>query len=196
MDAFTVNVRSNASTMVQELLSAKWDMPQATARALNRMAEQALVKSARQVRDAGYNLKISEIKKALRVARANQGQLKSAVIATGKPIPLIAYGARQVANGVSVNVLNGRKVIAEAFIATMPSGHKGVFVRKPGAKHKKVGVGANASWHALPIRQLYGPSIPDGMANDKVREAIMALIEEKFPQLLDHELKWAQRRGM
>ena len=99
MDAFTVNVRSNASTMVQELLSAKWEMPQATARALNRMAEQALVKSARQVRDAGYNLKISEIKKALRVARANQGQLKSAVIATGKPIPLIAYGARQVATG-------------------------------------------------------------------------------------------------
>lgn len=195
MEGFSVNVRSNAHTLITELLSAADDMPQATVRALNKMADQVKVQSAREVRDAGYTLKVSEIKRAMKVLRAAPGNMRATVVASGKPIPLINYGARQTAKGVSVSVLKGRKVIAGAFIATMPSGHKGVFVREPGAKHKKVGKGSQASWHALPIRELYGPSIPDGLANKAVQAALLSLIEDKFPKLLEHEQAWLARRG-
>jgi len=192
---FSVNVRSNADNVVMELLSAAREMPDAMVRALNKMADQVKVASAREVRAAGYNIKVGEIKKGIRVRRATKSEMRAAVVATGKPVPLIQYSARQTAKGVSVSVLKGRKVIAGAFIATMPSGHRGVYVREPGAKHKKVGQGTKAAWHALPIRELYGPSIPSGMANAAVQAALQRFIADKFPTLLEHEHEWLRRRA-
>jgi hypothetical protein len=194
MSGFTVNVNTNAGNVVMELLSAAQSMPEATVRALNKMADQTKVASAREVRAVGYNMKIGEIKKGIKVRKATKSELRASVIASGKPIPLIQYSARETAKGVSVSVLKGRKVIAGAFIATMPSGHKGVFVREPGAKHKKVGQGKSASWHALPIKELYGPSIPSGMANDAVQSALQRFISERFPALLEHEHEWLSRK--
>lgn len=53
------------------------------------------------------------------------------LIGKAKPIPLIAFNARQTGRGVSVEVTKGRRlVVAHAFIATMASGHKGVFLRR------------------------------------------------------------------
>jgi hypothetical protein len=195
MAGFSVNVRSNVDVLTMELLASARDMrDQATVRALNKMGDQVKVAAARSVRDAGYNLKIGDIKKALKVVKATQGNLRATVVASGKPIPLILYGARATAKGVTVSVLKGRKVIAGAFIATMPGGHKGVFVREPNARHKKVARGGKPAWNALPIRELYGPSIPDGMANAAVQEALMALIADKFPGILEHEHEWLRRK--
>ena len=54
-----------------------------------------------------------------------------ALVAKSKPIPLIAFGARQVGSGVSVEVTKGkRSIVRGAFIATMQSGHRGVFMRQ------------------------------------------------------------------
>lgn len=192
---FSTNVRTNADSVVMELLGAAQETPEAVMRALNKMAEQGKVAGAREVRAAGYNLKIGAIKKGIKVRRATKSELRASVIATGKPVPLIEYGARQTAKGVSVSVLKGRKVIAGAFIATMPSGHSGVFVREQGAKHKKVGQGKQASWHALPIKELFGPSVPDGMGNKAVQVALQRLFTEKFPTLLEHEHQWLSKRG-
>ena len=192
---FTTNVRTNADSVIMDLLSAAQETPDAVVRALNKMADQGKVASAREVRSAGYNLKVGTIKKGIRVKRATKSELRATIIATGKPIPLIEYGARQVAKGVSVNVLKGRKVIAGAFIATMPSGHKGVFVREDGAKHKKVGQGKQASWHPLPIRELFGPSVLDGMGSKAVQAALQQLFKAKFPALLEHEHQWLSKRA-
>jgi hypothetical protein len=194
MSGFSVNVRSNADKAIFDLLSAASEVPEATVRALNKMADQVKVSASREIRAAGYGLKAADIKKALKVRRASKDNLTATVVASGRPLPLMQYGARQTSKGVSVNVSKGRKVIAEAFIATMPSGHKGVFVREPGARHKKVGQGKQASWHALPIRELFGPSVPGVLSNDAIQGAIQSLIMEKFPKLLDHEQKWASRR--
>lgn len=191
---FSVNVRSNADSVVADLLFAAREMPEATMRALNKIGSQAVVATSREVRAAGYNLKIGEIKRGIKLIRATKSSLKASVVATGRPVPLIQYSARQTAKGVSVSVLRGRKVIAGAFIATMPSGHKGVFVREDNARAKKVGQGGKAKWHALPIRELFGPSIPDGMANKVVQEALQQMVVERFPKLLAHEQAWLTRR--
>jgi hypothetical protein len=54
-----------------------------------------------------------------------------ALVAKAKPIPLMSFGARQTKTGVSVEVTKGkRSIIRHAFLATMQSGHKGVFMRE------------------------------------------------------------------
>lgn len=196
MEGLSVNVRHNADLVAMEFMAAAQEMRDtAMVRALNKMADQVKVASAREVRAAGYGLKISTIKAGIRVKRASQGNLKAAVIASGRPIPLIQYSARETSKGVTVNVQKGRKLIAGAFIATMPSGHRGVFVREEGGKHKRVKKGGKVSWHQLPIRELFGPSVPDGLANKAVQDALQQLITEKFPDILEHEHSWLRRRA-
>lgn len=190
-----VGLSTNANLIGLEFTQAARDMQQqAAARALNKMADQAKTAAAREVRSAGYNLKASVIKAQMRVKRATPGQLTASVVASGRPIPLIQYGARQTGRGVSVSVQKGRKVIAGAFIATMRSGHVGVYVRESGGKHVKVKKGGKASWHELPIRQLFGPSVPDALANKAVQDALQTLVAEKLPRLIEHEHAWLRKK--
>lgn len=187
--AVTFNVRGGMDSVIADLGKQKRAVIDvALPRALNKMVDQVKTGSARSMRDAGYNLKVSDIKKGLTIIRANSGRLVATVRASGRPIPLVAYGARATAKGVSVSVLHGRKVVSHAFIATMPSGHKGVYVRV-GTQHKKVHKKGGVVWSGLPIKELFGPSVPDGLANAAVQEALQRLVQEKFPDILRQQLK-------
>ncbi len=185
---------SNVNDVIAELNAAAAETRPAVVRALNKTMDRVKVRAAREVRDAGYKLKISDIKPAIRINRASSGRLRADAIASGRPIPLIKYNAKQAGDGVSVDVLNGRKVIAHAFIGTAPNGSKQVFVREPGAVHKKVIKNGKVQWSGLPIRKLYGPSIPDSLANKAVAEAIIQLIGDRFPAILEHEHAWLVKR--
>jgi hypothetical protein len=91
-----------------------------------------------------------------------------------------------------VDVLNGRKVIAHAFLAKDTNGNVQAFVRQPNAKHKKSS--KTGKWTQLPIRKLWGPSIPDALANKAVERALVAMIVERFPAILAHEHAWLAKR--
>ena len=187
--AITFNVRGSMDSVIADLRKVQREVIDvAVPRTLNKVADQVKTAAAREMRAAGYNLKISEIKKGLKVTRAAPGRLNAAVRAAGRPIPLINFAGRATAKGVSVNVLHGRKVLTEAFIATMPNGHKGIYVRV-GKRHQKVSKKGTPIWSGLPIKQLYGPSIPDGLANQIVQEALQRLVEEKFPEILRQQIK-------
>ena len=187
-----VNVKSNANSVAMELRAAGVEMRErAVVSALNKTVQQARTAASREIRAAGYNVKASEIKKALRMARASSGRLFASLIASGRPIPLMAFGARGTRKGVSVNVLNGRKVLDGAFIAKMRNGKTGVFVRE-GARQKRTK--AN-KWADLPIKHLFGPSIPAAMANAKVQAALVSLMNDKFPQILTQEAKFFSQRS-
>jgi hypothetical protein len=186
--------KTNVADVIAQLDAAASDARPAVVRALNRIIAKVKVRGARYVRAAGYKLKISDIKGAIRLDRASGSRLKASAIASGRPIPLIKYNARQVGTGVSVDVLNGRKTIAHAFVANTANGSKQVFVRRPDAKHRKVVKGGKARWSALPINKKYGPSIPDALANKAVERALVELIEQDFPATLAHEHEWLRRR--
>jgi hypothetical protein len=47
----------------------------------------------------------------------------------------------------------------------------------------------------LPIRELYGPSIPDALTNDAVQKALAQTIARKYPAILAHELAWLEGKG-
>ena len=193
-EGFTVDVRSNADKVAADFLAGAREMRDlAVMRALNKAVDQGKVATARSVRDdGGYKIKVSTIKAQIKVKKASQGSLRAAIIAKGKPIPLINYGARQTSKGVTVSVQKGRRLIPGAFIATMQGGHVGVFVHDTRKQqvHKKV----RGSWHQLPIRELYGPSVPDGMANKDVQAAVMTYIDANFPRILKHESEWLRRK--
>lgn len=183
------------SAIIKEAERLKKDVAdKATVRSLNKVAAQVKTNAARGIKSAGYNLKVSDIKKALEIVRATPSKLSAKVVASGKPIPLINYGAKQTAKGVSVQVLYGRKVISHAFIATMPSGHKGVFM-KAGSGHKKVAKNGRVYYSGLPIKELYGPSIPDGLANSVVQESLNRLVREKFPDILRQQIKYLSSKS-
>lgn len=191
----SISLSSNIKSVMLEFQANATEQVQATVRALNKTADQAKVQASRMVRDAGYQLKISDIKAAMRIKRANGDRLSVSIVTNGRPVPLIKYGARQTSKGVSVNVLNGRKVIKEAFIATGPGGRMGVFLREPGGQHVKVIKNGKPSWHQLPIKELFGPSIPQAVMSEKVQAALQEFIVEKFPVILRQETKWATSKG-
>jgi hypothetical protein len=73
----------------------------------------------------------------------------------------------------------------------MANGHQGVYERvgiaRAGGKITRGGKSRRAN---LPIKELFGPSIPMALGNDKVESAIMNKIKEKFPKILASELNY------
>lgn len=187
-------VKTSVADIIRDLDAAGDETRPAVARALNRMIAKIKVRAAREVRIAGYKLKISDIKNAIAIDRASTGRLRASATASGRPIPLIKYNARQVGSGVSVDVLNGRKTIAHAFIAQTPNGSKQVFVREANAKHRKIVKGGKVIWSALPIDKKYGPAIPDALRNEAVERALLSMVDEDFPAILAHEHEWLRKR--
>lgn len=143
-------------------------MPRVMSRAINKTAKSAKTSIARQIATE-INMKISVIKKNITLRRASYRIWRAVLeIWTGR-IPLINFAAKQTAKGVSYKIdkKGGRETIKSAFIATMASGHKGVFKRKGAAR--------------LPIVELRGPSVGEvyrssaGLAQTAERRAYKEL---------------------
>jgi len=81
----------------------------------------------------------------------------------------------------------------------MSNGHIGVFERTGaainGAKGKKIGKRGKPIRANLPIKELFGPSIPTALSNSAVEKAIMAKIREYFPKVLAAELNYISLKG-
>ncbi|WP_080433550.1 phage tail protein [Burkholderia ubonensis] len=182
-----LDVRADVKGVTASLTRYFGEQQKAVVRALNKTAMQARTAAAQEVRSAGYNIKSSAIKSSFMVQKASRGNLVAVLKSTGRPVALINYSARQGKGGVSVQVKAGRTALRHAFIATMRNGHKGVFERT-GKTHKKVMRNGKVVRTGLPIKELFGPSIPQSLANDAVQKALMKKIREKFPQILKHEL--------
>jgi hypothetical protein len=85
-----------------------------------------------------------------------------ALIAKAKPLPLFAFGARQVKSGVSVEVTKGKRaIVRHAFLATMQSGHKGVFLRR-GTK-QRMAKGRYVGKLKQPIFELFTASVSNAL---------------------------------
>ena len=184
----------NASIDISRALRKLKDLDEkvrakAAVRALNKTGAMAKTQASKEIRAAGYNIKAAAIKKEVQVYLASPGRLVVRVKATGKPIGLINYSARQTKQGVTVNVLKGRKLIRHAFIATMANGHKGVFERL-GNQHKWKVLNGKRQRTAGPILELYGPAIPSAFASKAVMDALIASVKANFPRLLQHEIEY------
>lgn len=194
----SINVHVDVSKAIAELRkqfydpvnpnsNAKFNL--AIARAINHTLAKAKTAASRDIRSE-YNVKAKELKSALAINKASRKWHEGMLIATGRPLPLIAFGARQTRKGVTVNVMGQRKLVRGAFIATMQSGHRGAFARGKYSgyqfefRNKRIKKQGND----LAINELTTTSVPKMMQNNAVLTALQKGLEQDFPARLEHEM--------
>lgn len=177
-------------------LSFEWDskdvefwrgqrVEKAVARALSKAGRDALrsmktlgagaVRSRKQI-------KLNQVNKSLKTVPPKTTDIEGMewkLEVTDRPTPLIAFPARQTRKGVVVTVNRGApKLVAGAFIATMRTGHRGVFVRLGAAR--------------LPIKELYTSRVTDVFQDKEVSSLVLeagsGILRQSFARLLPLEL--------
>lgn len=107
-------------------------------------------------------LKVKYINRALSLRRPSGGDISSfawALDVSGESVPLTAYPFRQTKKGVSVEVTRGKRTILKgSFVATLKSGHKGIFLRRGKAR--------------LPIKALFGSRPVDVLLHEEEAQGI------------------------
>jgi hypothetical protein len=170
--------------------------PLAIMRALNRSIASARTAVASPIaKDLG--MKVGDARDRIAIREARLDTLVAQLRASAQRIPLIEFKAtgpepsRGRGRGVTSRLKGGTSRIPDAFIATMRSGHRGVFKRvnlasPPGALTRK---GPGAWSKNLPIYQLVGPSIVHVF--EKFAPLAIARAEEQLKKNLAHELRFA-----
>lgn len=169
------NNRRNAEALRSAPLKAalKRALRKAGSTALRDMRSEA----SKRIR-ARKRIPISYIHKALTMRKEDRGEvagMKWKLQIAGDAVPLSAYPHRQTKKGVSVEVNRGKRtVVKRSFLATMRSGHEGVFQRLGSAR--------------LPIRELLGSRPLDALSHDGETEAVAARGAKSFVATFDRLL--------
>jgi len=164
----------------------------ASIRALNKTVRTGRTAASKIIRKT-VNVKAKAVNKSLKIERAKKGKPVARIQSTYKAIPVIEFsGVRQTKKGVSVRMRKDmpRKLFRGAFIATMKSGHKGVFRRlgKQYLKRWSPGRKQTRGTENLPIKELYGPPVHN-IFGDKINE-IIRVSDGVLEKNLDHEIKF------
>lgn len=159
-------------------------VPQVTVRALNRVGTTVKAEAARAIREEAPALKIGRIKQRITIRRANPIGPEVVITARGAGMPLIEYRARQVRGGVAVTIKRGRTVVRHAFMATMKSGHQGVFMRR---------LQGEARARRLPVDELFSSTVADLFSNPKAISRMLRVAGQRWPIEFERELAHALR---
>lgn len=163
------------------------DMNRAIVIALNRTADGVKAEAIRRIK-ATHKVADRELRKGFTVRRAYAGNLRSMVYASGRPLNLIGFGARQTRKGVTVNVKGSRKLIPGAFIATIRVPNAGevraVFERKFVSGHSGKRSGR------FPIRGVTTVSVPGLFKRDIVSKAISGIATDRFRRELTSAVRF------
>lgn len=170
--------------------------PDVIARAINRAANNARKNMVKETSDR-YFIKGADVRNTISIAKASKSRLKAAIISNGPGIALskfkvnpgtpVRYRGKSRSPKVykaGVEKSGGVKPLdgdPKAFIAIMRSGHKGVFTR--------------TTEHSLPIKQLYGPSVPQMLKNEKIMQAVNEDVNRTLQKRIDAEINNVLRKG-
>jgi hypothetical protein len=187
-----VTVRFDA----RKLRQLERSLPAAIARAINKSAVSARVVGLRNMREES-GLKVGQIREQVTLTRATAAKPKAELRVRdvrGRRIPMIEFRARgpepSRGRGPGVTFMfRGRRIrVRHAFIATMRSGHRGVFVRVRPSRKKSPG-----AWSLnLPIRELPGPSLVGAFVRS--HPAIGRRFLEAMEANLKHEVEFVLQR--
>lgn len=174
--AIGVNVSQDAAAFRASVdRFSKQDMNRATAIALNRTAEGVRAEAMRRIRGK-YNVAARELSRGFTIRRAYAGKLQTMVFASGRPLNVGAFGARQTKKGVTVAIKSGaRKLVPGAFFMTIGNnGYRGVFQRK------FLSGKSGPRWPRLPVRAVTTVDVPGLFRQEIVKESLAAIVPERF----------------
>lgn len=160
----------------------------AMARGLSKVAKQGATVAKTNIAKE-YNVKAAVVADRLNV-KSNSNGLQATISAkpkrvgsSGKSrIPLIDFGATQSKkNGVKFKIRrNGSAArMRHAFIATMPSGHRGVYQRVRGSRK---------------IVEVMGIDVPVMFAGKRVKPLVLKRINDVSAKVVSHELQFELKR--
>lgn len=171
----------------------------AAASALKKVAQQARTEASSAIRER-FNIKKGDVDKKIEVkeGRQDRNNLTATLYITGKGISLTYFGAKERrgpkvisrkgikvlkrqpkgAQGVQVKIMKDGKIttLPHAFIATMKSGHVGVFIRKGKGR--------------TPIIEKRLVSIPTLFKQKTVMERVEQRINEQWPKVFQQEMNY------
>ncbi len=176
MNTFTVKIDMSQWTTALRKLGSRSTIAQV--RALNRSAATARTGMTRLIAE-DMKLKVGTVRERIAIWSASKESLRATLKASLKRIPIIDFNAkgpepsRGKGRGVTARTVTRR--YPRAFIATMRSGHRGVFQR--------LGKGR------LPIFELKGASIGEVFA--KYHDQGVRIAEEALVKNLKSEFRFA-----
>ena len=199
----TLDIQVDERQMLEISLTLKGiprGMRMVLSRAINKVGVAARTAIVRRVLKE-VRLKTRQAKQSITLKRATYRHANPTahIRVSGYRVPLLDWGARQLKGGVSYAIRRGgRKKIKGAFIATMPGGHRGVFVKTGAArisrglakrtskrKGRKKGM-AYMERPRLPITERYGPSLAVQVEN--IAELGRRVFDEKVASNLAGEV--------
>lgn len=187
----------------KDLLAMGNSAPAIMARALNRAGTSGKTAMVRGVA-ASTGIRQKRISDDIRISKASRNDLKFVLDIRGRRLPLIEFKAkgpepsRGRGRGVSWTNEGQTKREPHAFIAAMPQGHRGVFIRTrftaAGARFKPHGTSKRTGRPLLRevIEELFGPSIPHVF--EKQIPVFQAASQESLIKNLVHEIGFERSR--
>lgn len=195
MASAKVSISAAKAAIARDFQTFRAKFPAAEARALNRSIGTGRTTMTRLiVEDTG--LAAGVVRNEIVIELATTSKKVARLIVKGSRIPLINFKAR----GPEPSRGKGRGVTARlpqattyphAFIATLSSGHRGVFQRVNLNRSERKSRGARGK--NLPIRELRGPSLP--RVFEKHTDEGMAVALAALNKNLTHELAFAANRA-
>lgn len=152
----------------------------------------------REVRKT-YRISAGDFNKNAFIKQKNPSQSGSTIIGSiefsGSVIPLMKFkvtpSAPKGKTAPKAAVLKASSLVAfdvdkDAFVASMNSGHIGVFKRTPGQYSRNRGSGQNK--HTEKIQELYSPSAPAMVGNEEVSTSVEERMAEVINERIEHEI--------
>lgn len=139
-------------------------LPRVVSRSINRVARQAQSRAVKALAAALGGRQKDIRGKKVRLLRASWRRWRARLFFDGGGLLLSHLDPRQTEAGVTYRAAGGRQLMPRAFIATMPTGHRGVFLREPQAGLRSALVlhgGQSDLVGRLPIFEPRSPSIRD-----------------------------------
>lgn len=183
-------IKINVDTSQIESLIQRLNVynPEARAKAIGRgvskVAKSGGVAATRQIAKE-YAVKKTVVAK--RFAVRMRGKQLAELVAKSRTskssrIPVLDFGAKQLKSGVTFRIAKGgkRQKLKHAFIATMASGHQGVFQREYGGRT---------------IKEVMGIDLTQMLTGKRVAPEVVRRINEQLPKVMRHELEWELKRA-
>jgi len=164
-------------------------------RTLNKVGAQDNTAMSKKLRET-YNIKKKRIDQAFTVRRASNSSLAYEIKIRERTPGLQHYSANKTGKGVTVKIIStsGRKVVKGGFMANTPQGAIAIWkTKKESARIMKSGRYRGTGIWQVPIKRLYGPSVP-GMINSIGINLFEKVVTEKFDKVFSHEFDWEMSR--
>lgn len=175
---FDINIQNDLKNLKKSLNSLEKEAyPKAVVRSLNRTSAAVKSLSSKHIGDL-MDARKGDVKRRITDERATFKRWWSTITATGRPLRLIAFKARQVKQGVKAKAWNRNHLYKGAFIAPIKKGSskKAVYIRKTKKRH--------------PLKQLYGPGIVQLFKQPHNAQLMNKVVHELFMKEFINNLRF------